>query len=639
MVFGVVKRQKLGHGFLLKLAREAGLVSQSTTAPDRGYSDLRASTDCLPVDQVLPINLLKQYLAMHINFGSIFNSAKMANVGGSLNRLTPEIDEILKTSMVDCCSILIMKDGRPSEGKTFRKVSRDYRVEYDEKGGSLVYAIGSLEKVFIALAMHLVVKGLSDVEENKIWDRPFTDVLNEYSVNGDMKPLQDDPTLKQLLVHYHGVSDGNDLILAPDGSPLLSKEGFIKIIPDVSKRVHGGDGPLVNYSNGNYVLVVVLIEAITRVSFGEYVKTNVLDPLKMSHTFVGPVSSSQTNSDWALPYMIYENGVPQQVENRLSSSDSAASAVMGMHSCAEDLGILYGKFFDALYGNSSIAGLDKHLESRLFGLGQDTGFKSLISEEGSAGYTACGLVAHSNSPYLGFHSLNRLILKNDESTSFILGKGKDFEHAELYCQASSITGYSCWVYLMPTVKEAVVVMTNTLGLNDAADHVSRLILQDLYGLKVRPRGARGFPSLSRKKVNIVALAQRSAEKTLQRWKELRIRDPPNAKSVSEPDKLIGQYRDKSHCRDLIMTKKNDDVFVTLSDGESYKSGEMMIRSLEPRKFRICPHKPAIDVFGDWENLELLDSSPEDAERVTLLSRTVRSKHCMKDEHYIYELVL
>lgn len=569
----------------------------------------------------------------------------MSDVGGLLPNLVPDIIEILKVSKVDSCSVQVIKarsveEGRNiravQEGKTFRCDSGEYDVADSREGSTTVFAIASMTKIFIALAMFLVVQDLPDVDKDEIWDTKFTDVFKRYSQRLEIRLLPGDPTVKDLLVHRHGVPDLNDFLLAPDGTPLLSKESFLKIVPDLYKEATYDQNAASKYSNGNYVLLLMLIEAIEKRTFSDYLSAKDLNPLGMTRTFVSPISDDENKSNWATPFVVYEDGQPTQVQNHLSSSDSAASSVMGMYSCTKDMGILYESFFEGLRGEPRIEELNKRLISRMFGLGTSR-FVSSISEIEDAGYTACGLVSLPNSLYVGFHHLNRLILGNDKSTSFRLGRGKDF-NSMIYGQAGTITGFSCCSYLIPTSFEAVIVMTNTVGLNDGADHVARLILQALYDLKV-PRGKLlKHTSFRQKKVNIVEKAQRSAEQTRRRLEVLGIRRPQNVTPVRNPERLVGQYKGDYGAQYLIIRNENDQTVVTISDGKSNKSGDLGLKSLKPRLFRIIPQEPGIDVFGSWDNLELEDISPENAPRVTQLSRTRRTAEMEDDEQYKYELL-
>lgn len=570
--------------------------------------------------------------------------AEMSDARGLLPNLAQDIIKILKISKVESCSVHVIKalgvkkgSSFPSvqEGRTFRNRSGRY-VEADSREGSTdVFAVASQTKIFIALALFLVIQELRDDGQDDVWNTTFTELFNQYRQRLKMRPLPRNPTVKDLLVHRNGLPDLNDFLLAPDGTPLLSKENFLRVVPDLCGEERNEPDAAAKYSNANYVLLVMLIEAIKKCSFSDYLRENVLKPLKMTHTFVSPIPDEVDKSTWATPYVVYEDGRPTQVQNHSSSSDSAASCVMGMHSCTKDMAILYQSFFHSLQRDPEIKTLKKDLIERMIGLGK-SGFISSISGDEDVGYTACGLASLPESLYLGSHQLNRLILGDDSSTSFNLGRGKDF-NSKVYSQAGTITGFSCCSILVPETYEAVIVMTNTVGLNDAADHVARLTLQALYDLKV-PRAGLLKHSPFRQKIDIVKKAQRSAKKTGRRWKDLEIRKPQNATLVLNPERLVGRYKGKYCAQYLIITNENDDTSIIISDGGSNQSGRLGLKSVRPGRFRIIPQAPGIDVFGSWVSLELDDVSPANAPRITRLSRTRRTAEGEDDEHYEYQLL-
>jgi hypothetical protein len=59
------------------------------------------------------------------------------------------------------------------------------------------------------------------------WERPFTNVFNQYSKDFKLNPLHENLTLKQILLHFKGLYGVNHLFLVPDGNPLLFKNEFL----------------------------------------------------------------------------------------------------------------------------------------------------------------------------------------------------------------------------------------------------------------------------------------------------------------------------------------------------------------------------------------------------------------------------
>ena len=53
-----------------------------------------------------------------------------------------------------------------------------------------------------------------------------------------------------------------------------------------------GDGETYEYSNANYVLVAYLIEKYTDLSYSEYLKENIFEPLALENTYYDPYDGS-----------------------------------------------------------------------------------------------------------------------------------------------------------------------------------------------------------------------------------------------------------------------------------------------------------------------------------------------------------
>ncbi|KAL8720542.1 MAG: hypothetical protein Q9225_002612 [Loekoesia sp. 1 TL-2023] len=60
------------------------------------------------------------------------------------------------------------------------------------------------------------------------------------------------------------------------------------------------------------------------------------------------------------------------------------------------------------------------------------------------------------------------------------GKGKDIE---IFCYQSSMAGYATSAFLISSTQSAIVVLTNPMSLNDAADWVGQAILEALFNVE------------------------------------------------------------------------------------------------------------------------------------------------------------
>lgn len=144
-----------------------------------------------------------------------------------------------------------------------------------------VFNVGSLSKMATAWGvMRLVEEGKVDL------DRPVDSYLRRWH----LPPSSFDNnqvTVRRVLSHTSGISNhdfhGWDPLspLPPIEDTLSGKTGTGKI------RVVDAPGSGFHYSGANYAILQLLIEDVTGQTFKEYMKANVFQPLRMSHTQYG----------------------------------------------------------------------------------------------------------------------------------------------------------------------------------------------------------------------------------------------------------------------------------------------------------------------------------------------------------------
>lgn len=137
------------------------------------------------------------------------------------------------------------------------------------------FLIGSVTKSFTAVAaQQLVERGVLDL------DAPVSDYLPWFSVEpADWTP---DVTVRMLLNQTSGIptdAGGGGLRYLEDES-----------VAEVARELEGvplsaEPGARFEYANGNYVLLGGLVEEVSGLPFGEYLRERILGPLAMAHTF------------------------------------------------------------------------------------------------------------------------------------------------------------------------------------------------------------------------------------------------------------------------------------------------------------------------------------------------------------------
>ncbi len=258
---------------------------------------------------------------------------------------------------------------------------------------SFVYRIGSMTKAFTAMAI-VSLKREGMIES---YDQTISDFDPEYT-HGDKI------TLRHLLTHYSGIPD----YISPIEDAVNNENQFFtpEDIYDILKESSEEDGLLFepgtqwSYSNSNYLILGILIEELSDMSYHDYLQEKVFNPLGLSNT--GRGENAIEGEGFAKGYLGEREVSPYQMQLAYSAGDLVSSI--------EDL----EKWGDALLGDSFLTESEK-AEVFAAPYGQDDFFTSgmgwfTISIEGTIFYNHGGNID-------GFSSIIALL---PESNSIIV---------------------------------------------------------------------------------------------------------------------------------------------------------------------------------------------------------------------------
>jgi CubicO group peptidase (beta-lactamase class C family) len=177
------------------------------------------------------------------------------------------------------CAVLVIKNGEP----IFRKgygVS-DLRTR-QIIGPETNFRLASLTKQFTAMAIMLLV------HDRKLgYEDHLTDVFPDFPSYG--KAI----TIRQLLNHTSGLIDYEDIMgtkydkqyagMADDKIPQIKDAGVLDLLKQQSTTKFTS-GEKWAYSNSGYVVLAMVVEKRSGMSFGEFLHQRVFVPLKMTQT-------------------------------------------------------------------------------------------------------------------------------------------------------------------------------------------------------------------------------------------------------------------------------------------------------------------------------------------------------------------
>jgi CubicO group peptidase (beta-lactamase class C family) len=220
--------------------------------------------------------------ALHLLFSGI---AAAQTTTPNLNGFDGFVEQVMKDWKVPGIAVAIVKDGKVvyAQGYGYRDVKRGLKVT-----PNTLFAIGSCSKAFTAAALGMLV------DEKKLeWDKPVRNYLPDLMLSDGYATEHIRP--RDLVSHQSGLPR-HDLIWY--GSPLSRKELFERLRHlEPSAPLHAR----YQYNNLMFMTAGVLVERVAGITWEEFVRRRIFDPLGMKNSNTSVVAS-QKAADYSLPY-------------------------------------------------------------------------------------------------------------------------------------------------------------------------------------------------------------------------------------------------------------------------------------------------------------------------------------------------
>jgi CubicO group peptidase (beta-lactamase class C family) len=219
------------------------------------------------------------------SFGSAVSSAGRASLAGGLCFIlcactTRAADPRQAASSIDSLLSQEYPAGEPGAAVLVSRggtaiLKRGYGLANTERKVPVtpetVFRLASVTKMFTGTAILMLA------ERNQLaLDDPVAKILPASPASGPI-------TVRHLLSHTAGLADYLD---RPDSMAWARNEHTVQDLVDAfkNKRASFEPGQKTAYSNSNYVLLGAIIEKVSGLSFGQFVKTNLFEPLGMTST-------------------------------------------------------------------------------------------------------------------------------------------------------------------------------------------------------------------------------------------------------------------------------------------------------------------------------------------------------------------
>lgn len=306
------------------------------------------------------------------------------------------------------------------------------------------------------------------VEDGTIgWDTLVKDILPNFDIKSDI--IQNSATITDLLAHRTGMSI-SDHYLGSDNNVWISKDDSMKFLND-QQLIKPFRGQW-QYNNLGYELVGHVLDKVTGRNWAESVRNLILSPLKLHRTFTDPAPEDEKNV--AKAYCTLDNGAATQIHTVRSGDSVFGGSSGGLRSCVSDLLKLYGAFMEAINdqfetGATSTDGSPFKQASHLVAAKIPMDHPTI----GETSY-ALGWVRVQLPGMMGAVGCNPPLMPQGMP---IVGKGAP-SRLVVYHQGS-LPGALSSVMLIPETRSSIVVMTNSLSLNDCPDWVGQLVLEEM----------------------------------------------------------------------------------------------------------------------------------------------------------------
>lgn len=198
------------------------------------------------------------------------------------------VNRVMKTFDVPAISLAIVKDGKVlwTKGYGVKELGKPDRVE-----AHTLFCIASNSKAFTATALGLLV------QEGKLhWDDPVIKYLPAFRMRSDY--VTSNMTIRDLLVHHSGLGLGaSDLLQFPPSS--YTREDMVHRLRYVPLKTSFRQ--TFAYDNILYLVAGEVIKVASGLSWEDFVKNRILDPVGMKESTVA-ISELTRQPDYAISH-------------------------------------------------------------------------------------------------------------------------------------------------------------------------------------------------------------------------------------------------------------------------------------------------------------------------------------------------
>ncbi|KAF2245338.1 beta-lactamase/transpeptidase-like protein [Trematosphaeria pertusa] len=366
----------------------------------------------------------------------------------------PLIEDLRRLSGAVALSLGVFHHGRIIYTRHFGR--RDVEIP-DPPNDDTVYYLASVSKCIGVCALaRLVSDGVLD------WDTPIRKYLPTFERTEDEFGQQ--ATLRDLACHRTGLPLANfwwgqmegELLL--NTAQLVQQACHLKTIAPFRSSFY--------YSAWNYFLIHAIVERVTGISFGEVVKTLLLNPLGLKNT---TFDTPPATPNFALAHAARNDGTSSRIPMNSLDSSTGLGASMGGKGTMEDMLSFFSAFVSA-YRYQKEHGVDSTPNTPFFQLRSVLQPQISVKEDSPSSY-CMGIYRTKLPGVLSCASLNAPLL-GQKLPIF----GSNNPGTEIFHHTGNLPGCFGSYFLIPETQSGVVCLTNTTPLFDPTDFAAQIAL-------------------------------------------------------------------------------------------------------------------------------------------------------------------
>lgn len=307
--------------------------------------------------------LILSFLIIIMNFIPVVAEVKTDNINYS--KIDEFINSKMKSAKIPGISLSIVKDDKIIYLKGYGVDGKNRPITLQTP-----FFLGSVSKSFTGLAIiQLVEKGKIDL------NAPVQKYLPWFCLAD--KEASKQITIKQLLSQTSGLSTyvGSKMVFKDN----VTLEQFVR--NQKNTKLSNLPGELFQYSNLNYVILGEIIQAVSGISYEQYIQENIFNPLDMKHSYIneneafknGLSNGYKSYFGFMLPTKQLSHGASVSAGYLISSSEDMAH-------------YLIAQMNNGFYKNSSILSKDGMYQTHIP--------NSVLSNYGIGWFIYNGLVTH-----------------------------------------------------------------------------------------------------------------------------------------------------------------------------------------------------------------------------------------------------